>query len=66
MRGVKDFFEPGYRLAKAGVILMEQINARGGKGTVGVGSAWWSAGWNMQQQRKTSNYTGDVDRYAKC
>ena len=90
MRGIKEFYEPGYRLAKAGVILMDlsprtheqasllddapppkrdrsalmetvdQINARWGKGTVGVGSAQQSAGWGMRQQRKTPNYTASV------
>lgn len=87
MRGIKDFYEPGYRLAKAGVILMglsprsqqhasllddapppvrnrsalmetmDQINARWGKGTVGVAGARQSAGW----ERKTPNYTASVE-----
>ncbi len=90
MRGIKDFYEPGYRLAKAGVILMDlsprtqeqasllddapppvrdrsalmetmdHINARWGKGTVGVASARQSAGWGMRQQRKTPNYIASV------
>ena len=91
VRGVREFFEPGYRLAKAGVILMDlapatvqqasllddapppvrdrsalmetvdQINARWGKGTMGVGTAWQTGGWGMRQQRKTPNYTASVD-----
>lgn len=90
VRGVREFFEPGYRLAKAGVMLMDltpatvqqasllddapppvrdrsalmetvdQINARWGKGTMGVGSAWQTAGWGMRQQRKTPNYISSV------
>lgn len=40
---------------------MDQINARWGKGTVGVASARQSAGWGMRQQRKTPNYTASVE-----
>ena len=41
--------------------IVDQINARWGKGTVGVGSAQQSAGWGMRQQRKTPNYTASMD-----
>lgn len=86
-RGITSIYEPGYRLSKAGVMLldiipqcvqqvslldevpdftrdhsnlmeaMDRLNARFGKGTVGVGSATSDRAWGMRQERKTPRYT---------
>lgn len=41
--------------------IVDQINTRWGKGTVGVGSVLQSGAWRMREQRKTPNYMASVE-----
>jgi DNA polymerase V len=89
-RGIAKIYEPGYQLAKAGVMLLElspatvqqtslldeanddardhsplmdamdQLNARYGKGTIGMASALQESGWGMRQDRRTPCYTTEL------
>ncbi len=41
---------------------MDQLNARYGKGTVGMASALQDSGWEMRQDRRTPRYTTSLDQ----